>query len=308
MISLRKLSGHIICLTIYAIFGFNIIICKNIATSNFISPIALFGLRSFIAGALFWITSFFCKSEKVENKDFIRIFFASILGFFLTQVSFLMAMPHITPMDCSIIVTISPIFTMLIAAVALKEPITLKKTVGVLTSLAGILYLILNSVASTGGTTVTTPLGIFLMIMNVLCFSMYLGIFKPLINKYSAITFMKWIFLFSMVLSVPLSGKEIVSIDYTSLPTDFVLSLSYLILFATYIAYFLLPLGQRRIRPTLVSMYTYVQPIIATSFSIYLGLDTLNWQKSCAAALVICGLVIVSQSKSSTEVVPSDLS
>ena len=195
MIKMGSLVGHGASFIAYAIFGLNIVICKEITRSDLISPLTLFCLRSIGAVALFWLLSLFMPQEKVENRDFPKIFAASILGFFLTQVTFLMAIADITPMDCSIISALSPIYTMCIAALVLKEPITLKKAGGVLVSLCGIIYLITTSVSATGGATQTKPIGVFLIFMNSLCFSLYLGIFKPLISKYSAVTFMKWIFL-----------------------------------------------------------------------------------------------------------------
>ena len=294
----QSLIGHLACFTVYAIFGFNIVICKDLATSNLISPIALFCLRSVIAGSLFWITSLFCRKEKVDKKDLPRIFAASVLGFFLTQITFLSGISSITPMDCSIIGALTPIYTMFVAAWALKEPITLKKAGGVLLSFCGIIFLIFNSVKASGGATVTKPEGVVLIILNGLCFSLYLGMFKPLIAKYKPVTFMKWIFLFSTILSVPLAGKEVLNLNYQALPLSYVLGLSFLILFATFTAYFLLPVGQKRIRPTLVSMYSYVQPIIAIAISIFLGMDTLSWQKILAALMVFGGVVVVSYSKS----------
>ena len=111
-----KLLGHLACFIAYSIFGINIIVCKDLTSSHLISPMALFCLRSIGAGLLFWLISLFTPSEKVERKDFAKIFFASVLGFFLTQITFLIAIPDITPMDCSIVSAISPILTMFIAA------------------------------------------------------------------------------------------------------------------------------------------------------------------------------------------------
>ena len=119
----KTLTGHLAAFVAYLIFGLNIVICKDLTTSNLISPIALFCLRSIGAGALFWIISLFLPHEKVDRKDFSKIFMASLLGFFLTQMTFLLAISQITPMDCSIINSITPINTMIIAAIALKEPI-----------------------------------------------------------------------------------------------------------------------------------------------------------------------------------------
>lgn len=297
----RQLIGHIACFTAYAIFGINIIICKDLTRGHLISPLALFCLRSLGAGALFWILSIFMPAEKVDRKDYIKIFAASFLGYFMTQITFLIAIPDVTPMDCSIISAMSPIYTMFIAAIVLKEPITLKKAGGVAVSLFGIIFLIMNSVTSSGGIAESKISGIFLMILNSLSFSLYLGIFKPLISKYSVVTFMKWIFLFSFLMSVPMSGKEIITLSWSSIPSAQLWELSYLIVFATFISYFLIPVGQKIIRPTLVSMYSYIQPIIATAISICIGMDSLTWQKILAAAMVFGGVIIVSRSRSAQQ-------
>lgn len=297
----RQLIGHIACFTAYAIFGINIIICKDLTRGHLISPLALFCLRSLGAGALFWILSIFMPAEKVDRKDYIKIFAASFLGYFMTQITFLIAIPDVTPMDCSIISAMSPIYTMFIAAIVLKEPITLKKAGGVAVSLFGIIFLIMNSVTSSGGIAESKMSGIFLMILNSLSFSLYLGIFKPLISRYSVVTFMKWIFLFSFLMSVPMSGKEIITLPWSSIPSAQLWELSYLIVFATFISYFLIPVGQKIIRPTLVSMYSYIQPIIATAISICIGMDSLTWQKILAAAMVFGGVIIVSRSRSAQQ-------
>ena len=288
--------GHVACLVAYAIFGVNIIVCKDLTSSRLISPIALFTLRSVGAGVLFWIISLFMPQEKVAWRDHPQILLASVLGFLLTQLTFLMAIPSITPLDCSITSAMSPIYTMIIAAIVLREPITWQKAGGVVLSFAGVVFLLLNSV-SAGGTTHTTTMGLLLMILNCICFSLYLGIFKPVIGRYSVVTFMKWIFLYSTLMSLPLSFGELTSLHYDALPSNIVAELLFLILCSTFITYFLIPVGQKRIRPTLVSMYSYVQPIIATGISIYLGMDTLGWQKVLAAIAVFTGVMVVSRSK-----------
>ena len=294
----EKTLGHLACFIAYAIFGINIIVCKDLTSSRLISPIALFCLRSLGAGSLFWIISSFLPKEKVEKKDYVKIMMASLLGFFLTQITFLIAIPDITPMDCSIVSSLSPIYTMFIAAFALKEPITFRKVGGVAISFLGVIYLILNSVTGQGSTVQTSWVGILLMIANSLCFSLYLGLFKPVITKYSVITFMKWIFLFAAAFSLPLAAHELITFDYSLLSGTYLSELAFLIVCSTFITYFLIPLGQKRIRPTLVSMYSYVQPIIAIVISIWVGMDTLSWQKIVAAAMVFGGVVLVNYSRS----------
>ena len=289
--------GHIAAFIAYAIFGFNIIVCKDLTSGGLIPPLGIFTLRSLIAGGLFWLVSLFQPKEIVEKKDYIKIFAASMLGFLTCQITFLVGIPYITPMDCSILTAMAPIYTMAVAAIAIKEPVTLKKSIGVAVSFAGIIYLIISRVAIVGGVAESTPFGIFMIILNSLSFSMYLGIFKPLIEKYSAVTFMKWIFLFSACVSTPLSINGLINVDWAGIPSKQYAELAYLIICATFITYYLIPLAQKRIRPTIVSMYSYVQPIIAIAVSIAIGMDHLTWQKVLATILVFGGVIIVSRSR-----------
>ena len=237
--------------------------------------------------------------EKVDKGDYWKIAAASLVGLFIPQMTFLMAITLTSAIDTAIIGTLGPIFTMFFAFFFLGEPITGKKAGGVALSFAGILFLIFNSVHA-GGAAVTSPRVIVLLLVNILSFSLYLGLFRPLISKYSVVTLMKWTFLFSLIVSLPISAKDLVSTDFMSIPITVRWEIGYLIFFATFVAYFLIPYGQKFIRPTLVSMYSYVQPIIAAIVSILSGIDTLTWQKALASTLVVGGVILVSRSRAAT--------
>lgn len=292
--------GHLAAAGAYIIFGLNIVFCKDIANASAISPIALFSLRALFASALFWLVSIFCPKEQLAKGDFWRIGLASFIGLFVPQYTFLVAITMTTAIDTAIIGTFSPIFTMIIAAIALKEPITAKKAGGVAISFGGILFLIFNSVLSSNGVTQTRTLGIILLLMNSLSFAAYLGIFKPMISRYNVITFMKWMFPWALAISLPFSFRDLVTTNYAAIPANVVWEIGFLVFFATFIAYFLVPVGQKRIRPTLVSMYSYLQPIIATIFAIIAGMDLITWQKILATALVVSGVIIVNKSRAAS--------
>ena len=298
---MKKTLGHISAFVAYSIFGFNIIICRDLSTLALISPMGLFCFRAIGAAALFWMVSLFLPQEKVEKSDFPKIFLASMLGLFLTQVSFLKASTMTTPFDTSILTPLTPIFTMFIAAIVLKEPITLKKAGGVALSFIGVIFLVFNTVRAGNGVTETQPMGIVYMIGNCIFFALYLGAFRPLIAKYHVVTFMKWMFLFSAIVAIPFDIKELVSLNISALPAKYLFELGFLILFATFIAYFLIPVGQKVLRPTVISLYGYLQPIIATIMGIATGMDRLSWQKVLAAVLVFTGVILVNKSRAKSQ-------
>ena len=293
------LKGHLSIAGAYLIFGLNVVLCKDIANAQAVAPIVLFALRALGASALFWLGSLFLPKEKVDRKDLPKIALASLLGLFGPQVTFLVGITMSTSIDTAILGTLGPVFTMVFAFFFLGEPITGKKAGGVAVSLAGVLFLIFNSVHG-GGASATTPLGFVMLLLNSISFSLYLGIFRPLIAKYSVVTFMKWSFLFSLVLALPFAGRGLVTTDYAAVPPVVLWEIGYLIVFATVIAYFLIPYGQKFIRPTLVSMYNYLSPMVTTVVSIWTGLDTLTWQKVLAAAVIVSGVVLVSRSRAAS--------
>jgi drug/metabolite transporter (DMT)-like permease len=295
-----ELRGHLSIAAAYTIFGLNLVLCKDIANSAAVAPHVLFTFRALGASALFWLVSLFQPQEKIQKGDMWRIALASFLGFFLTQMTFLIGITMATAIDSAILGTLGPVFTMIVAYFFVGEPITGKKAGGVTLSLMGVLFLIFNSVQRGGGASATTPLGLVMLLLNSLTFAMYLGIFRPLVSKYSVVTFMKWVFLFSLLMSLPLSAKEMFTMDYAAIPVTVRWEIGYLIFFATFIAYYLIPYGQKLIRPTLVSMYNYLSPIIATVVSIWTGMDHLTWQKVLAAMAIVGGVILVSKSRAAT--------
>ena len=306
-----KLIGHLASFLSYAIFGLNIVMCKDIANSDVLTPYALFFLRALGATALFWLTSLFVRNEHVPRRDMLRIVVASFLGLMMPQMTFLIAIRESSSIDTSLVSTLSPIFTMFFAAYFIKEPITWKKIVGVLISFVGVVFIILNSLHFHGGgaSSQTTVTGFVLLFLNCFTFALYLGAFRPLIARYSVVTFMRWMFLFTLLMSTPFClGDTITFISHISSLgphhssldphlSSLLWEIAYVIVFATFVAYFLIPVGQKRIRPTLVSMYSYVQPVIAVVLSVCLGLDSLTWTKCIAVVMIFLGVAIVNSSR-----------
>ena len=288
------LTGNLACFTAFAIFGFNIICCKNIAIDGNITPMALFCLRAFGATALFWLWSLFsAPKERIERQDLWKVALASFFGLFLTQLSFLFAITQTTAIDTSILGTLSPIMTLLISALIGGDRITWSGGAGVALSLAGVLILVFNCVSIGSGADATSFAGIAGMLVNTLSFAMYVGAFKPVIQKYSVVTFMKWMFLFSSLMALPFAYGAFRASDLGAVRADVIWQVVYLVVAATFISYFLVSVGQQRLRPVVVCMYTYVQPVIAMVIAIALGLDSLTPLKAMATLLVFTGVGLV---------------
>ena len=181
-----KAGGHIALAMAYLIYGVNLVTTKDLTNSNIFSPSALFYIRVVGSALLFWAISLFLPKEKVSKRDMWLILPASILGLFLNQYLFLQGIVMTTPFDSGLIMTLIPVFTLVFAYFFVKEPITWKKILGVLLSLAGVVILLL--VSGTGGAGGSSLNGILLILLSVISFSLYLGIFQPLIQRYSVVS------------------------------------------------------------------------------------------------------------------------
>lgn len=292
-----SLRGHIALGVANAIFGLNQSATKLVLGDPNISALSLITLRMYAGAVLFWIASLFIKDQRVPAKDVLKLLMASFVGVQLNQYAFVLGMQYTSPIDSSIMATMGPIVTLLAAAIIIKEPLTLKKVFGVALGFMGAMMLIYaGKTASMAGS--NPLLGNSLCLMSAFSYAIYLVVFKDIIRRYSPITVMKWMFLFAAIISSFIGGKDVVSIDFLSLPKDIMLELGFVLFFATFLSFLILTTGQRYLRPTVVSMYMYVQPLVSTALSIIIGLDSFNTIKLVSASLIFTGVYVVTQSKS----------
>ncbi|NDV58341.1 DMT family transporter [Bacteroides sp. 519] len=291
----KSLKGHVAVFAANVLWGLNAPIGKSVLAE--FSALSVTTFRMVGAAVAFWLLSAFLPKEQVSPKDMVRLFFAAIFGIVFNQGMFVFGLSLTSPIDASIITTTTPIITMIVAAIYLKEPVTNKKVIGIVVGAMGALVLIFsNQPTAMGGS--GHILGDLLCLMAQFSFVIYLTVFKDLIQKYSPVTVSKWLFVYASLCFIPISYRDMVGIDFTAIPWDMMLKIGYVVLGATFLSYICMMTGQKYLRPTIVSMYNYVQPIVASILAVILGMDTFGISKAIAIGLVFLGVYIVTQSKS----------
>jgi drug/metabolite transporter (DMT)-like permease len=291
----NKIEGHTAILLANIFFGLNIPFSKTLLT-YWMTPTGYMAVRTTFALLIFWILQCFIPKEKVAPKDLFIIAIGGFSGFLLSQYTTATSLEYTSPVYFSLIVALSPVVVMLLAALFLKEPITGKKIFGVVVGIAGALLLILQAGSSGAGK--NNLFGIILAVMSIVTYSLYLIITRSIAQKYSAITQMKWIFLFTSIIIIPLGIKEFSKQALFTSVCNWtgILDLSFVLLFPTFLGYLLLPFGMKYLRATTVSTYMNLQPIVASVAAIFVGQDSFTWDKPLAAVLVIVGAYIVTTS------------
>lgn len=295
-LSKRYFSGHLGMLAATIMWGILSPITKGVLEGGAISGLALSAIRIGGGTILFLLASLLPSSLTgdcpVERRDLKTLFLASIIMISLNQGLFIISIQYTTPIDTSVMTTMTPVFTLLLAAIFIGQPLTPLKIMGVFMGLGGALLI---AFAQTDSGIASNPvLGDFLCILAQICAAVYYIFFLKLINKYPPFTIMKWMFLFSAITYVPCMIPYLAEVEWTALDAMDLWSLAYIIIFPTFLAYLIIPFAQRILKPTVISMYAYLQPVVSAVLSAAMGLAIFGWSRIFGTLLIFAGVFLVS--------------
>jgi len=275
------------------IYGLNHTIAKGLMPV-YIKPFGFIFARVLGAAILFWIIGIWGPKERIETKDWKRIILCAVFGMVINMLMFFKGLSLSTPINASIIVTVSPIFVFLMSAFFIKEKITLIKYFGISLGFSGALALILfgNEMRQDAP---NITLGNILFVVNSISYGIYLIIVKPLALKYHPYTLMKWIFLIAVIINLPITITEFIEVEWASLPFEAVWKLSFVVIGTTFLTYLLNVFALKELKASTVGVFMYLQPPIAIFFAIIVGSDSLTFVKSIATLLIFAGVYLVSK-------------
>ena len=291
----KRLLAHLAVLGANLIYGLNYVIAKGIMP-DFLQPRVIILFRVVGASIVFWLVSHFLIREKVEKKDFGRLMLCALFGIAINQIMFFEGLNLTTPINASIIMVGTPILVMVLSHFIIHDKITIQKSIGIALGAMGAAYLVLAQ-GNISFTSHTFTGNIFILI-NAASYATFLVIVKPLMKKYNPLTIMKWVFLFGTIYVIPFSLPMALEADYSVIPFNIWVSISYVIVFTTVLAYFLNNYSLKRVSPTVNSAYIYLQPFLASVVAISLNKDELSLTKIIAAFLIFLGVYFTSLKKS----------
>ena len=290
----NKIAAHASLLVANIIFGLGVPITK-LLLDNWVSPMAWMATRCIGAAVIFWAVSLFVPKEKVPIKDLFVIMVGGLIGFLVSQTFTAWAIDYSTPAYVSFIGTLTPVMTMVCAALFIGERISGRGLVGVVIGIIGAMLMVVMNWQ--GGAGKNDVLGIGFALLSLLTWAIYLIITRKVSAKYSAVTQMKWIFLVSSVAILPFSWSDLAHSTLYSSAWQWsgVLEMAYIVVLATVVGFFAIPFASRYLKATTVSVYTNLQPILASFVAIALGQDLLTWDKPVALILVLLSAYMVSK-------------
>lgn len=287
------LKAHIALFLVALFYGANYTIAKIVLDDGYVGPKGFIILRVLAAFLFFSLFHFFFVKEKIDHADIGRLVLCGIFGVAINQIFFFSGLKFTTPINASLMMTTTPILVLLSSAFLIGERITLLKIIGIILGACGAIALI------TYGKEISFQssqlLGDLFILINAASYGIYLVIVKPLMQKYHPITVVKWVFSVGLVLVIPFGWSELTKVEWSSFPQEVWLAILYVLTFATIFTYLFNAYALKIVNPSVVSIYIYLQPLIAAIIALIYVKDELAWYKIIAAILIFTGVYMVSK-------------
>jgi drug/metabolite transporter (DMT)-like permease len=275
------------------IYGVNYTIAKEVMPV-YVKPFGFILIRVIGATTIFWILSLFIKSQKIEKSDYKKILLASFFGIGLNMLCFFKGLSLTTPISASVMMVTSPIMVLIFSSILIKNSISKQRIIGIIIGLVGALLLITYGNSQDTEAT-NSNWGNFLVFVNATSYALYLVISKNLIEKYHPIILIKWTYLLGLIFTIPFGYKELREVVWQEMPTNIYWSIGFVVVFTSCVTYLFNLYGLSKLKPTTVSVFIYLQPVIATIYALIVGSDSLNLVKIGATLLIFSGVYLVTK-------------
>ena len=292
----KDYRAHGAMLLAMVLFGLMATFSKDVLTRGGITGPQLVAFRICGAAMLFWVGSLFIPQQRVERRDLLRIVGASFFGFVMAQGGYIVGLSLTSPINATIELTTMPIFTLILSSILLHERITARRALGIIMGFTGAVLLITRTTAGDGRP--TDFRGDLLILVSQVGYAFYLTHYSPVIRKYDAFTFNKWTFTFASLMILPFTLPQLMHIDWQAMSLKTAGEIVYIVAAATFFTFLLVVWAQRRLLPTTVSVYNYVQPFVTVVASMVMGLAAPQWIHAIAAALIFTGVWQVTRGNS----------
>lgn len=293
----ENLRAHVAMLLAMVLFGLMATFSKDVLANGGITGPQLVAFRICGAAILFWLGSLIVPQQRIERRDLLKIVGASFFGFVMAQGGYIVGLSLTSPINATIELTTMPIFTLILSSIILNERITPRRALGIVLGFTGAVLLITRTTSAASGHP-TDFRGDILILISQVGYAFYLTYFSGVIRKYDAFTFNKWTFTFASIMILPFVAPHIAQIDWPAMSARTATEIIYIVAAATFFTFLLVVWAQRRLMPTTVSAYNYVQPFVAVVASVAMGLAVFQWMHAIAAALIFTGVWLVISSKS----------
>ena len=256
-------------------------------------PFAIVGFRVAGAGLAFYVLQKTRGSLRLdERKHYLYFALFACFGVIFNQLLFFKGLSLTTATNTSLLAVMIPVFAILVSVVIGNDKLTWLKIVGTILAGGGVVYLIDPQKASFSS---ATTQGDVLVILNSMSYGTYIAVSKKLVTHYGALKSIAWLFLFASIVNVPIGLLSLAAVDVSQISLSAWLALAAIVVFPTILAYYWNAWALARVEPSVVAVYTYLQPLIGTILAVFILGEAWKSRIFLAMILIFTGVFFVTR-------------
>ena len=274
----------------------------SIVLGKFVEPLPMVTAALIVTAIMSLIPLLWEPTERVATRDKWMFLGAALLVGITRKLMMMYGLAHASPIDGSIINTVGPLLVLIISAAIGLDQLTKRKVLGLLLGMGGAIAVVLTGATSRHeGSQMVGNLLIFGAACTSACYMVW---FKGLVSRYRTTTVMRWIYCIAALIILPFGAEGLIHTDFSALHGRALIATIFVIFLPTYIPNLMLNYALRQVAPTITSIYGYLQPLLAISFSVAMGLDRLHWDTAAFAVVIFVGVWLVVTSYNTHKTAP----
>ncbi len=290
----KKSIAHIALIFTNIFFAINLSAVKHLTNNNLVQAFGLNVVRVGVSVLLFWALYLLKPVNiKIDKADRMRLFLCAVSGIAINQLLFIKGLSLTYPIHAALLLLITPILIVFIAAWLLKERLGILKLIGLALGISGALVLVLAKDSTGNGNNVL--LGDLFIIINAISYTIYFIIVKPLMLKYNAVVVLRWVFTIGLVLVLPFGWIEFTEIPWLKYNAIDFTSMGLIVITGTFLAYLFNLYGIKILGPSVAGFYIYTQPVFAALIAMFFLHEQLELYKILAAVLIFSGVYLANK-------------
>ena len=285
-------------LTLFILFliafawGFNYVVVKNVYSA--VAPFTYCASRFLAAGFMLMVLAYYRLGANpliTDRKDLGMLALISLGGFGASNLLMAVALDYSPASTTSIILSTSPLITLIIAPIFKIDNFSAKKFFAILFSLFGI-YCIFADGQSAAAAGSKYYYGIMFAVLSTIAWSVYSIFSKPLLSKYSPLVLTANAVFISSFMMIPFAFDGLISTKWLSLPAFVYASYVFSIFFSTILPMIFWNICIKNAGPVTTMTFSNLTPAFAMLTGYLLLHEPVSANQLTGSLIVIISVII----------------
>lgn len=261
-------------------------------TRNYLDFEQIFMLQVFAAALFFIPFAIFSKqSYRIQWRDMGNIFIVTLLIVYGWMYMLLWGSSYTSPIDASVISTLGPAFTLIMAHILRRQRFIAIRVAGVILALvgAGMLIFYKGFVLEHG----SRAYGNALVLAAVVAIAVNTVIIKPQLERLGTLVVMGWYYIIGLAVTMPFFWKYIDHTQFLRLPLNAQAELAYILILGTVLPMYLLYRGTEKLTSAHTALYRYIQPVTTGILALARGQEHFDRVNIMATVVIFIGVILI---------------